>query len=89
MKTLSGYYTDPVNGSKSFTFSGAEVDVQGTSSQYYARKNYKIKFKGGFVDPSGNTQETYKLRSDSIPTNTFTFKADAVSYTHLTLPTIA
>lgn len=79
VKTMSGYYTDPVNGSKSFTFSGAEVDVQGTSSQYYARKNYKIKFKGGFVDPSGNTQETYKLRSYSIPTNTFTFKADVAS----------
>lgn len=79
VKTMSGYYTDPVNGSKSFTFSGAEVDVQGTSSQYYARKNYKIKFKGGFVDPSGNTQETYKLRSDSIPTKTFTFKADVAS----------
>ena len=79
VKTMSGYYTDPVNGSKSFTFSGAEVDVQGTSSQYYARKNYKIKFKSGFVDPSGNTQETYKLRSDSIPTNTFTFKADVAS----------
>lgn len=79
IKTMSGYYTDPVNGSKSFTFSGAEVDVQGTSSQYYARKNYKIKFKGGFVDPSGNIQETYKLRSDSIPTNTFTFKADVAS----------
>lgn len=79
VKTMSGYYTDPVNGSKSFTFSGAEVDVQGTSSQYYARKNYKIKFKGGFVDPSGNTQETYKLRSDSVPTKTFTFKADVAS----------
>lgn len=79
VKTMSGYYTDPVNGSKSFTFSGAEVDVQGTSSQYYARKNYKIKFKGGFVDPSGNTQETYKLRPDSVPTNTFTFKADVAS----------
>lgn len=79
VKTMSGYYTDPVNGSRSFTFSGAEVDVQGTSSQYYARKNYKIKFKGGFVDPSGNTQETYKLRSDSIPTKTFTFKADVAS----------
>lgn len=79
VKTMSGYYTDPVNGSKSFTFSGAEVDVQGTSSQYYARKNYKIKFKGGFVDPSGNIQETYKLRPDSVPTNTFTFKADVAS----------
>ena len=79
VKVMGGSYTDPINASRSFTFTGAEVDVQGTSSQYYARKNYKIKFKGGFVDPSGNTQETYKLRSDSIPTKTFTFKADVAS----------
>lgn len=79
VKVMGGYYTDPINASRSFTFTGAEVDVQGTSSQYYARKNYKIKFKGGFVDPSGNTQETYKLRPDSVPTNTFTFKADVAS----------
>lgn len=79
VKVMGGYYTDPINASRSFTFTGAEVDVQGTSSQYYARKNYKIKFKGGFVDPSGNTQKTYKLRTDSVPTNTFTFKADVAS----------
>lgn len=79
VKVMGGYYTDPINASRSFTFTGAEVDVQGTSSQYYARKNYKIKFKSGFVDPSGNTQETYKLRPDSVPTNTFTFKADVAS----------
>ena len=79
VKVMGGYYTDPINASRSFTFTGAEVDVQGTSSQYYARKNYKIKFKGGFVDPSGNTQKTYKLRPDAVPTNTFTFKADVAS----------
>lgn len=79
VKVMGGYYTDPINANRSFTFTGAEVDVQGTSSQYYARKNYKIKFKGGFVDPSGNTQKTYKLRPDSVPTNTFTFKADVAS----------
>ena len=79
VKVMDGYYTDPINASRSFTFTEAEVDVQGTSSQYYARKNYKIKFKGGFVDSSGNTQETYKLRPDSVPTNTFTFKADVAS----------
>lgn len=79
VKIMGGYYTDPVNASRSFTFENAQVDVQGTSSQHYARKNYKIKFKGGFIDSSGNTQETYKLRSDSIPTDTFTFKADVAS----------
>lgn len=78
-KTVSGYYVDPVDASKSFTFTGAEANVQGTSSQYYARKNYKIKFKGGFVLPSGSTVSAYSMRSDAIATNTFTFKADVAS----------
>ena len=47
-KTCSGTYIDPVNPERSFIFEGAEIDVQGTSSQYYYVKNFKIKFKGGF-----------------------------------------
>lgn len=79
-KTVSGYYVDPVDGSKSFSFTGAQADVQGTSSQYYPRKNYKIKFNGGFTMTS--TEETvskFAMRNDSIPTKTFTFKADVAS----------
>lgn len=34
-KTCSGYYVDPVDNTKSFTFENAEIDVQGTSSQYW------------------------------------------------------
>lgn len=34
-KTCSGEYVDPVNPGKSFTFENAEIDVQGTSSQYF------------------------------------------------------
>ena len=79
-KTVEGYYTDPVDGTKSFTFTEASADVQGTSSQYYPRKNYKIKFSGGFVMTStGQTVAKYAMRSNSIPTNTFTFKADVAS----------
>lgn len=78
-KTVSGSYTDPLHPAKSFTFTGAQADVQGTSSQYYERKNYKIKFKKGFVDSSGNTKEAYQMREDSIATATFTFKADVAS----------
>ena len=78
-KTISGRYVDPVDSSKSFTFSGAQADVQGTSSQYYARKNYKIKFKGGFVLPGGSTAAKYSMRTGAIPTDTFTFKADVAS----------
>lgn len=79
-KTISGSYTDPLDSSKSFTFTGAQIDVQGTSSQYYARKNYKIKFKNGFV-VNNETVSDYAMRGseESIPTNTFTFKADVAS----------
>ena len=78
-KTVSGSYTDPLNPSKSFTFTGAQLDVQGTSSQYYERKNYKIKYRNGIVNASGNAENTYQLRSTSIPTSTFCFKADVAS----------
>lgn len=77
-KTVSGSYIDPLNPSRSFTFNGAEIDVQGTSSADYSRKNYKIKFKNGFVI-GGETQTGYQLRPTSMPTNIFTFKADVAS----------
>ena len=78
-KTCSGSYTDPLHPSKSFTFEGAQIDVQGTSSQYYERKNYKIKFKGGFILTNGTVVTAYQMRDDSIATNVFTFKADVAS----------
>lgn len=74
----SGEYVDPVDSNRSFTFTDAEIAVQGTSSAEYARKNYKIKFKGGFTQ-KGVTSPKYQLRSDSVPTATFTFKADVAS----------
>ena len=78
-KTVSGYYVDPLHPSKDFTFTGAQANVQGTSSQYYARKNYKIGFKGGFVLADGTVAEKYTINADAIPTNTYTFKADVAS----------
>ena len=77
-KTVSGVYIDPLHPERGFSFTGAEIDVQGTSSQYYSRKNYKIKFKGGFV-VDDKTIPTYKLRDTSMPTNEFTYKADVAS----------
>ena len=79
-KTVSGRYVDPSNSSRSFTFEGCQADVQGTSSQYYARKNYKLKFKNGFnMTNSGNTVSTFQLTKDCIATNTFCMKADVAS----------
>lgn len=78
-KTVSGYYVDPLHPSKDFTFAGAQANVQGTSSQYYARKNYKIDFKGGFTLADGTAAPNYTINADAIPTNTYTFKADVAS----------
>lgn len=79
-KTVSITYVNQSDATKSFTATGAQADVQGTSSQYYPRKNYKIKFKNGFVmTASGNTSPNYAMNDDAIPTNTFTFKADVAS----------
>ena len=77
-KTCSGEYVDPVNTKRSFTFSGAEIDVQGTSSQFYYVKNFKIKFKGGFTQ-NGKTSGKYAMNDNAVPTNEFTFKADVAS----------
>ena len=78
-KTITGSYVDPITSSKSFSFSGASANVQGTSSQYYARKNYKISFKGGFQMNNGSHADGYALRVGAIPVDTFTFKADVAS----------
>lgn len=78
-KTCSGYFVDLVNPKRSFEFSGAEIDVQGTSSQYYYRKNYKIKFKGGFILTDGTNATVYSVGDNAVPVDTFTMKADVAS----------
>ena len=79
-KTVSGRYVDPANANRSFSFVGCEANVQGTSSQYYARKNYKLKFKKGFImTASGQTASTFQLTGDCIATNAFCMKADVAS----------
>lgn len=79
MRICSGSYVDGQDLVKSFTFSNAEADVQGTSSQYYAVKNFKIAFKEGFVGLDGLTKPTYALTEQGVETDTFCFKADVAS----------
>lgn len=64
-KNVQVSWTDPNNPSLNFDDTG-KIDVQGTSSQWYIRKNYKIKFKNKY----------YQILPDEIATNVFTFKAD-------------
>lgn len=77
-KTVRVTYTDPIYGANSFTATGVEIDVQGTSSAPYYRKNYDMKYKNGFVTTAG-TISSYSLRQGSIPFNRFVIKADVAS----------
>lgn len=71
-KTVSVSYQDLADSSRDFNFvNNCEIDVQGTSSQYYPRKNYKIKFP-----------QDYQLRSNSIAEKTYTMKADYMESSH-------
>ncbi len=78
-KTISISYVNPQAPAKSFTATGVQSDVQGTSSQYYPRKNYKDKYKNGFTLSSGTTANKYAMNTEAVPTNTFTMKADVAS----------
>lgn len=76
-KTNSIIYENRQDISKSYNAENAQSDVQGTSSQYYPRKNYKVKYKSGVTYTESGIHETsYKLRDTSIPASTFTYKAD-------------
>ena len=79
-KTCAITYVDPANSSKSFTASGVEIDVQGTSSAGYKKKNFLIKLLEGLtMTANGVDADTYALRGDSVPVNTFCLKADVAS----------
>lgn len=78
-KTVSGYYTDPLHPAKSFTFTGCQANVQGTSSAPYARKNYDMQFKAGFEMNDSGHADDYVLAEGVIAFNRFVLKADVAS----------
>ena len=78
-KTVSGSYVDPVSNSNSFTFTGCQANVQGTSSAPYARKNYDMQFKNGFEMVTSGHQDNFALAPTIIPFNRFVLKADVAS----------
>lgn len=78
-KTCSGYFTDPAHRERSFSFEDAQIDVQGTSSQYYYRKNYKIKFQDGLILYDGTNSAVYCMNDNAVGVDTFTMKADVAS----------
>lgn len=76
---VAGRYVDPSDPTRCFTFTGAQINVQGTSSQYYFVKNFKVNFKNGIIDYQGNHQEGYPIYVGAIEESEFCFKADVAS----------
>ena len=71
------YFNNLQEPARSFSCENIENNVQGTSSQYYPRKNFKFKFKTPITyTASGDTSDNYALRADSIPANCYCIKAD-------------
>lgn len=77
-KTVSIEYVDKNHPEKSFTADDVVLNVQGTSSQYYPRKNYKGQFKSGFnMTESGKHQDMFTLNEEAVlPAVNFCWKAD-------------
>ena len=73
-------FVNKLDATKSFIAEGVEMDVQGTSSKDYARKNYDMKFKSGFqIGASHRQSDMYALSDDCLPFNRFVIKADVAS----------
>lgn len=77
-KTVSMVYDEPANSARHLVAQGVVVNVQGTSSQYYAVKNLKITFKEG-ATVNGRLVMGFTIRDGSIMVDTFTLKADVAS----------
>lgn len=70
-QTVNVTYADPLNPSLDFSQENCTIDIQGTSSQYYPKKNYKIKFN-----------EAFSFYEGAIPEKEYTFKADYMESSH-------
>jgi hypothetical protein len=76
-KTVSMSFENRQNPERSFSADNVQIDVQGTSSQFYPRKNFKHKFKSGLtLTETGEHVTKYALKDNAIPVDTFCEKAD-------------
>jgi hypothetical protein len=76
-KTVSMAFENRQNPERSFSADNVQIDVQGTSSQFYPRKNFKHKFKSGLtLTETGEHVTKYALMENAIPVDTFCEKAD-------------
>lgn len=84
--SIDFYCLEDEKNTYSFSLPGAQIDVQGTSSQYYPVKNWKFKPNKNsddpyfYIGPPGQADRpskgSYSLGPDQIEEKTFCLKAD-------------
>lgn len=73
-------YVDPMNPEYSYTATGVQLNVQGTSSAGYPVKNFKVAFKKGLTyTNSGEHADGFTISPGSLITKTLCLKADYAS----------
>lgn len=76
--TVSTRFIDQEDPTRSYVTEGTEMDVQGTSSQGYPRKNYKEKHKGT-ITQNGKVVNGIELTPGDMPVSEFCDKKDFAS----------
>ena len=71
-KKVKVSYENQADSTRNFEMDGVTIDIQGTSSQYYPKKNYKI----------SKMPKAYSLRENSPAEKVFTMKADYMESSH-------
>ena len=79
-KDKSVTYVEPLHPERSFTATGVQLDVQGTSSAGYPVKNYKVSLKSGLTyTNSGESAEGFPIKEGGIEGKNICLKADFAS----------
>lgn len=71
-KTITVTYENATDSARNFEMENVTLDIQGTSSQYYPKKNYKI----------SKLPQEYSLRAGAPGEKKFTLKADYMESSH-------
>jgi len=79
-KNKSVTFVDQMNPERSFTATGVQLDVQGTSSAGYPVKNYKVSLKSGLTyTNSGEASDGFPIFDGGLPGEVICLKADYAS----------
>lgn len=79
-KTCTIEYVNPADPSRNFRAENVQIDVQGTSSAGYKKKNFKPKFKDGIIYSStGLRSDGYAIREGQFEVDCICLKADVAS----------